>query len=261
MRRLLTWYLPLFAGIALSVLFAWGFIKGLQGDAGELVRDSTVISRPEDDLGEQNTAVSGKTLILILGDSLARGTGDELGEGIGGRLSTILDQREVDHEIANLAVNGARTEDLLGQLERESVEHIVENAAVVLVSIGGNDFFGETDSFGVSERLPDDPEQVIDPIQERIGGAVSEIRALNPEAMIFVLGLYNPFQGDEARERLSPLIARWNSALLRRLAGDPRVVVVQTSDLFVTKDRLSSDRFHPNGEAYELIARRIADAI
>jgi len=38
-------------------------------------------------------------------------------------------------------------------------------------------------------------------------------------------------------------------------------VIVQTSDIFAYRDRLSFDRFHPNDEGYSLIARRIADAI
>ncbi|MDX1584737.1 MAG: hypothetical protein R3338_14155, partial [Thermoanaerobaculia bacterium] len=62
-------------------------------------------------------------------------------------------------------MNGARTADLLEQLERSSVGRIVSNAEVVIVSIGGNDFFGERDSLGVSERGPEDPDRQIDPIQ------------------------------------------------------------------------------------------------
>jgi lysophospholipase L1-like esterase len=44
------------------------------------------------------------------------------------------------------------------------------------------------------------------------------------------------------------------------LRNDPNVVVVQTSDIFAYRDRLSPDRFHPSGEGYGLIARRIADS-
>ena len=90
---------------------------------------------------------------------------------------------------------------------------------------------------------------------------IGEIRSYNDSAVIFVLGLYNPFEGDLSFEKVSPLVARWNASLIRRLSEDPRVVVVQTSDLFLVNDRLSADRFHPDGEAYGLIARRIADAL
>ena len=49
--------------------------------------------------------------------------------------------------------------------------------------------------------------------------------------------------------------------MMERFANDPNVVIVQTSDLFAFRDRLSFDRFHPANEGYALIARRIADAL
>lgn len=260
MRRLLTWYLPLVSGTIISILFAWGFAKGLRGDAGEVVRDSPGIP----DRGVSRTALDeegGSTLIVVLGDSLARGTGDDIGEGIGGRLSSILDERGVDHALANLAVNGAKTGDLLTQMERVSVHRLLGDASIVLVSIGGNDFFGERGSFGITERPPEDPEVVIDPIQDRIERVVSEIREASPGSTIFLLGLYNPFAALPGGEELTPMVARWNASLLGRFSHDPRVVIVQTSDLFLGTDRLSADSFHPSGETYGLIARRIADAL
>ncbi|MDX1584468.1 MAG: hypothetical protein R3338_12800 [Thermoanaerobaculia bacterium] len=94
MRRLLTWYLPLVFGVVLATLFAWGFAKGLQGNAGELVREASAGSDVRDVSGEE--AERRATIdVVILGDSLARGTGDEIGEGIGGRLSSILEERDV----------------------------------------------------------------------------------------------------------------------------------------------------------------------
>ena len=262
MRRLVTWYLPLVAGLLLSVIFGWGFVRGVTGNAGEVVRTSQGIAGDLAQTEEPGTSEdAARDLIVILGDSLARGTGDELGEGIGGRLGEILDERGRDHETANIAVNGARTPDLLAQLDRPSVTRLVSRASVVVVSIGGNDFFGERDMFGVAEAVPDDPGLAIETIQERIENAVTRIRALNPEAPIFLLGLYNPFTSVPEGDRLSPVVARWNGGLIDRFSSDPGVVIVQTSDLFLAHERLSADRFHPNGEGYGLIARRIADAL
>lgn len=263
-RRLLTWYLPLASGIVLSLFFAWGFARGVAGTAGEVVRESPVSSRVVSEGGSSGSAreeQSGIRLIVIVGDSLARGTGDELGEGIGGRLSQVLDDRGVEHEIANLGVDGAKTTDLLARLERPSIERLFAEASAVVVSIGGNDLFGERESFGVARTVPDGHDTVIEPIQTRIFEVVAGIREENPEAPIFLLGLYNPFASVPDGERLSPVVTRWNAALLQRFADDPRVVIVQTSDLFLDHDRLSADRFHPNGDAYALIARRISDAL
>jgi len=56
-------------------------------------------------------------------------------------------------------------------------------------------------------------------------------------------------------------VNRWNARLAGRFENDPNLTIVQTSDLYSHHDRLSFDRFHPGGEGYRLIARRIADSI
>ena len=56
-------------------------------------------------------------------------------------------------------------------------------------------------------------------------------------------------------------VTQWNARVLQRFAKDPDVMLVHTSDLFSHRDRLALDRFHPSGEGYELIARRIVDAL
>jgi lysophospholipase L1-like esterase len=62
-------------------------------------------------------------------------------------------------------------------------------------------------------------------------------------------------------KQLSGLVNRWNARLLEHLGDDPDFTLVATADLFSHRDRLALDRFHPGGEGYGLIARRIADGI
>jgi lysophospholipase L1-like esterase len=98
-------------------------------------------------------------------------------------------------------------------------------------------------------------------VLDRVTKAVHTIRAASQTTRIFVIGLYNPFGSEPMGRVLSPFVNRWNASLVQRFAGDPNVIVVQTSDIFAYRDRLSMDRFHPANEGYELIARRIADAL
>ncbi|MGK2857178.1 MAG: GDSL-type esterase/lipase family protein, partial [Thermoanaerobaculia bacterium] len=95
-------------------------------------------------------------------------------------------------------------------------------------------------------------------VLDRVETVLRGLRAASPEARIYLLGLYDPFaaRGNE----VASYVAAWNSALVDRFGDDPRITVVQTADLFVGVDRLSADRFHPNEDAYERIARRIADS-
>ena len=240
------------AAIAAAVTFGAGFYSFLRGDTGSPV--TVVPSAAPRSAAPRNTIVP-----VVLGDSLARGTGDESGLGIGGRLVEELRQRRIPVKNAvNIAVNGARTRDLEQQLESRNVQRLVGESNVVIVSIGGNDLWGDNN---FRNAPPRDPERMMNEVLEHVTSAVHAIRAANKTARIFVIGLYNPFISAPMGRVLTPFVTRWNASLVERFAADPDVVVVQTSDLFAFRDRLSLDRFHPATEGYTLIARRIADTI
>jgi lysophospholipase L1-like esterase len=254
MRRLSFWFLPLTAAIAAALMFGAGFYSFLRGDTGTPV---TIVSPPS---RIETSAPRAMVVPLVVGDSLARGTGDESGLGIGGRLVEELRQRKVPVKNAvNLAVNGARTRDLEQQLESANVRRLIAESNVVIVSIGGNDLWGDANNF--RNAPPRDPEKVMGEVLERVTKSVRTIRNANQTARIFVIGLYNPFGSEPMGRMLSPFVNRWNASVVQRFAADPNVIVVQTSDLFAYRDRLSFDRFHPANEGYALIARRIADAL
>jgi lysophospholipase L1-like esterase len=249
MRRFFYWYVPIGAALIAAAVFAHGFYSFARGDTGNAVNIATP---------RRSSAAPpvGTIAPIILGDSLARGTGDESGLGIGGRFVDELRRRHINSKnIVNLAINGARTGDLMQQLQSPNVRSLVAESNVIIVSIGGNDLWG--DNF--RNAAPPDPEMIIGRVLEMIGLAVDTIRAANPNARVFVIGLYNPFVTTPMGKALTPFVNEWNAKLVERFAKDPNLVVVQTADLFNWRDRLSLDRFHPGDEGYALIARRIAD--
>lgn len=253
MRRFLFWYLPVTAAAIATFVFAAGLYSFLRGDTGTAV-NLVAPTRPI-------TPSTTPSIIqpIIVGDSLARGTGDETGLGIGGRLSDELKRRRIAAKpVVNIAINGARTGDLLQQLESHNVRVLLGQANVIIVSIGGNDLWGGTDW---RRAPPRDPDAVMGGVLDRIERAVRIIREASPRARIFFVGLYNPFITQPFGRLLTPVVTRWNARLQERFASDPNFVVVETSDIFAFHDRLSLDRFHPGEEGYALIARRIADAI
>lgn len=254
-RKILYWYLPLVAAITAACLFGYGLLAFARGDIGQPV------SVPAGAPSAAPTAASQQPAIapLILGDSLGRGTGDETGLGIGGRLEADLRQRHLSvRPLTNLAVNGARSPDLLALLAHPNVRTLIAQSNVIVVSIGGNDLFGTGDWRSAPPR---DPDVVMVGVLDRIDSIVKAIRAANPRARIFLLGLYNPFGSTPYGRIIGRFVNRWNGMLLERFEADPNLTIVQTSDLFAYRDRLSFDRFHPNQEGYALIARRIADSI
>ena len=249
MRRALYWYVPFAFALIAAAVFATGFYSFIRGDTGSRV-----------DVGAAQTtkASTPPNLIvpIILGDSVARGTGDETGLGIGGRFVDNLRRRHLQtRDIVNLAVNGARTADLRELLGHPNVKTLLAQSNAIIISIGGNDLWADN----MRAAPTRDPEPVMADVMDRLVALVHGIREVNPRARLYVIGLYNPFIGTPPGNQLTPLVNRWNSKLAEHVADDRNAVVVQTADLFAWHDRLSPDRFHPSGEGYELIARRIAD--
>src|SRR5205085_11817580 len=72
--------------------------------------------------------------VVVIGDSVAHGAGDESGRGIAGVLGTMLHV-----PVGNFGINGARTTDVL----RAMTKMPIETADAVIVSIGGNDLYGD----------------------------------------------------------------------------------------------------------------------
>ncbi len=236
-------------------MFASGFYSYLRGETGVKVGPGsagTGLVEPG-----PHTRVPANTIVpIILGDSLARGTGDTTGLGIGGRFVDAVRSRHlVSKDIVNLGINGARTADLLQQLDHRNVRVLLGQSTAIIISIGGNDLWGDN----VRSAPARDAEPVMTAVLDRLVRVVETVRAASPHARLFVIGLYNPFVTAPFGPLVTPLVSRWNAKLIERFAADPNLSVVQTSDLFAWHDRLSEDRFHPNSEGYELIARRIAD--
>src|ERR1041385_8729872 len=134
MRRALYWIVPVTAALIAVVAFAAGFIDYLRGDVGEPV---TIAPR-----SIESTPPRGILSPLVMGDSLARGAGDESGPGIGGRLLDELHHRRiVARTVTNIAINGARTGDVLQKLQSHNVQEGGAQANVIVLSIGGNDLW------------------------------------------------------------------------------------------------------------------------
>jgi len=249
---MLPWFLPLAGVLAGTVLFGYGLVAFVRGDLGTAISGSNLP-------GPSIPLKRDELRVLVLGDSLARGTGDGTGLGIGGNLDAELKKMGRKRRLpVNIAVNGARTPDLLAQLGSANVQKLVSESNVIVVSIGGNDLFGDAEAR--SDR-PANPDAVIGRVIENVEAVIKSVRKANPTARVFLVGLYNPFVGSDYGKLVSRFVNRWNGDLTLRFENDPELTVVQTSDLFSHSRRLSFDRFHPDDEGYRLIARRIAESL
>jgi len=184
--------------------------------------------------------------IVVLGDSLAHGAGDESGRGIAGALAAMTHAR-----VENLGINGARTANVLQHLARADVRAAVQRAQLIVVSVGGNDLFGSS-----LERVRSmiAPRIMSSIVASRVARVISRIHRENPAAQIVLLGLYDPYHSPF----LDKQIARWDGRMITRFADWHAVNVVRIADLIDTAGALSPiDHYHPSAAGYRAIAARI----
>ena len=240
-------------------MFAVGFAVALRGALGSPIG----VAPPAPSAPRPIAKAAGSRMLLVLGDSLARGTGDESGRGFALDVQDAM-KKHAPTEIANLSVNGAESSELKELCASANVRTLAASADVILVSIGGND---------LSHAVPRGPEPGVRTVEdvatarsryaENLRAILRDLRGANPGARILLLALYDPFGGSGPGGRLgSSVIVRWNDVIAETALAYPNTSVVPTFDLFEGRpDRLANDRFHPNRNGYAAIATRIVQLL
>ena len=257
--RFWLWRVPAVVAAAATLLFAAGFWLALRGALG----DPIGAPPPPPQAPRPAVKSSARRLLLVLGDSLARGTGDESGRGFAGDVLDVMKKRG-PAEIANLSVNGAESSELRDLVGSANVRSLAASADVIVVSIGGNDLShavprGPDPGLRTSESLSTARTRYA----ENLRAILTGLRGANPSSPIFLLGLYDPFGDAGPGGRLgASVILGWNAILSETALSFPRVTVVPTFDLFLGRpDRLAPDKFHPNRQGYGAIAIRIGQLL
>lgn len=192
--------------------------------------------------------------IVSIGDSIAKGTGDESGSNIGERLAPVLStvyNREVTP--INLAVDGFTIQELSTMLQTEDTRAQLRDANVIYLSIGGNDlkslWFIETSAQeeAFNQKLATAKSDIL-PVLE-------SLEQLSPKGIILFTGLY-PLSMDKSQNQY---IVRWNNAMALLALDFNQVRFLPTFDLFeMHLDKyLSTDGLHPNTIGYDAIGNRI----
>jgi lysophospholipase L1-like esterase len=253
--RFWLWTAPVSVGVAAALVLGAGFVLALRGAAGDPIGDPA----PPPRSAEPTPVPGGARRILVIGDSLARGTGDESGRGFAGDVLEAL-RKKGRAELVNLGVNGMESPEIRGIAEGANVRGLAAGSSLILVSAGANDLSHSARPSASASELADSVGAARRGYAENLRAILTALRAANPSAPIGLIGLYDPFSsGQGGPGRLgSSVVLQWNALAAETALSFPNVFIVPTFDLFQGReDRLSADKYHPNAEGYRLIAERI----
>lgn len=242
--------------------------------------------------------------LAVLGDSITSGYG--LDGYVSGDNTSAADsfsnKLAADFsEYVNLAVDGRTSEELLEALNSdENVSAAVENAEAVVISIGGNDFLTpmmtaaqtaimsdpdimqgimdgtvtvaeamESNMDMINESVVSAAKQVdVQLTVDNIGSIVDKVTEISPDSEIYLLTVYNPFEGvddmekySEAAESILPVL---NSGI-SDIAEQDNVHLIDAYTAFkghaLEYTNIASVDIHPNKAGHEVIYDLICEAL
>lgn len=137
MYKKVIWIVLLVLGVISSVVFIAGFIISLF-----IASPSRIVSNTKIEINSKpsSTTKSATYNILIMGDSLAKATGDEKGLGFTNDFVNLEKLKTTKNiKVDNIAVNGDKSIDLLQILDNKASWQAIENSEIIFISIGGNE--------------------------------------------------------------------------------------------------------------------------
>lgn len=256
--KIYTFYFLIALASVSVIFFTVGFIDAVNYSTGEVV--STNLPRGDEKVVQKEIKKAKNVLnIVTLGDSIAKGTGDEKNKGIGGNLAELLKNNTAKEiTVENLGIDGLKSGELLGYINSNKFSLSIALADIIVISIGGNDL-RELTNLPSSEK-----EQSFNALVKKYSVELKEvgkkIRSLNNNVMIVYLGLYNPYEELIDSSRLA---TTWNYNVQLIAEEDARTVFISAQNVFKfnLKRFIAPDNLHPNSLGYHTISLLIAKAL
>ncbi|RMD02384.1 acyl-CoA thioesterase [Clostridium autoethanogenum] len=255
------------AACIFTIVFAAGFAYSISITNASGSTSSKVTNK-----GSENKAVDTKIKklnsnsynILVMGDSLARGTGDETNSGFANDFSKLWKSKtKKSIEVTNIAVNGDVSSGLLNIVKSKQTLQYVQDSNMIFISIGGNEIKNFKNSSTVPSAVQTDSLKTVEnKYMKNLSDVFKLIRSRNQNSIIVFIGLYNPF-GSELTEDKLELLNEWNYKTDQLVSSDDNAIYIPTYDLFKynSGNYFAADNFHPNSIGYEAISKRMFEAL
>ena len=250
------WYGLLFISLIVSLILLTGFISTLAITTTSKKAATTAPIPPKIVKLDPNYYN-----ILVMGDSLAKGTGDERGKGFAGYFAdSYKSKTPKEIKVNNIAVNGDVSSGLLKIIQTEQTLNYIKTSSIIFISIGGN----EISQFKNKDVSLSNPEvkNTEDTYLKNLKEIYKAIRTTNNSCIIIFLGLYNPFGTVITPDQLK-MLNEWNFQTQQLSSEDINSIFIPTYDLFQYNlaNYLTVDNFHPNSTGYKAISNRMIESL
>ncbi|HET7580373.1 MAG TPA: SGNH/GDSL hydrolase family protein [Bacillales bacterium] len=247
--------------LAIIFLYAPGFLTEPAFEVSAPVK-----ALPTMKVVEKKKVIPKKDITVVaLGDSLTKGVGDlERGGYVGYVQNHLKERKHIDKvTVYNYGVKGDTTEDLLEVLQSEDVLNHIEEANLIVFTIGGNDVMEVVENHFLGMTLEMFKKQKKE-FKNNLEKILTILRSHNAKAQIIYIGMYNPFSVYFPEAEVDDRIVHtWSQAGKQIAMQFDNTSFVSTFNIFEgrTKALISDDRFHPNDRGYTLIGERVMKAV
>lgn len=229
----------------------------LAGFVGYTIYQKSVLRNKRDSFCiSAGSKIASAKKLLILGDSVAKGYGSKSG-GFGQHLISLLREKTNQTiQVKNLGVNGLTSKGLRDLISNENAKQCIGVSDLIIVNIGGNDLLriflkgGPSEVFKKFRRTRRE-------FKKNLNFILATIQQINPEAIVIVNSLYNPFESDyEYYGAVDILIKLWNKSF-----SEENIILVNTVILNKAEKSYWADEVHPNDKGYKKLAGIIFNRI
>ncbi len=256
------WYSLIVISAGGIISFSIGFIKAMKVTyhANIAADENRVNTGAASTLAPGRDKDANTIKITIMGDSIAKGTGDETGKGLAGNIRYYFGNlTSKDISVEDIGINGLRSEGLLDQLRSGKPAPLISDSDYIVISIGGNDAREILRAKGISRD--EEFNDILDRYAANLKECLKIIRKDNRSCIIVLLEIYNPYQDEDPE--VNGLLNEWNYKTEQLLENDRRAVGVPTDMLFKfnIKRFIAPDGLHPNSDGYRAISQIISRAL